>query len=158
MTEETPRDAAGSITLQLPPPHGNSYQSLLEDKVALLGKRLSLEDRQCFQINLILDEICTNIFENNRETKNLHIDINISWQKKEITIVIEDNGIPFDPTSVDEPDTSLPLSKREAGGLGIYFVKKYTKTFKYTRIKGRNRTTVTKSLNPPNTSSTLKKS
>jgi len=158
MTGERHRNPAGSMSLQLTLAQSDSYQSLLEGKVALLEEPLLLQEHHCFQINLILDEICTNIFENNRETENLRIDINISWKAEKITLVIEDNGIPFDPTGVDEPDTSLPLSRREAGGLGLYFVKKYTDSFTYSRIRGRNRTTVVKSLEPPNTSSTLKTS
>lgn len=158
MTGERHRDAAGSMALQLTLAHSDSFQSLLEGKVALLEERLSLQEHQCFQVNLILDEICTNIFENNRERENLRIDIDISWKKEKIIIVIEDNGIPFDPTGAIEPDTSLPLSRREAGGLGLYFVKKYTDTFEYTRLKGRNRTSLTKSLESPNTSSPLKTS
>lgn len=132
--------------------HNDAYQSLLEKSVARLGRMLSLEKRHCFQINLVLDEICTNIFEHNRRSGDLRIDISISSDGKMITIVIEDNGIPFDPTKVDEPDTSLPLSKRQAGGLGLYFVKQYTDSFEYARRKGRNRTTATLSLASSNTS------
>lgn len=146
------------MTLQLTLTHNDPYQSLLESNVALLGEQLSLQEHQCFQVNLILDELSTNIFENNKKRENLHVTINISWEKRKITIVIEDNGVPFDPTSVNEPDISLPLSKRKAGGLGLFFVKKYSDTFEYTRVKGRNRTTITKSLASPNTSSHLQTS
>ena len=53
-------------------------------------------------------------------------------------IEIVDSGIPFDVTSLAEPDTTSSLSEREIGGLGIFFMKKMMDDVRYSRENGRN--------------------
>lgn len=53
-------------------------------------------------------------------------------------IEIVDSGIPFDVTSLAEPDTTAALSEREIGGLGIFFMKKMMDDVRYSRENGRN--------------------
>lgn len=134
------------MTLHLTLFQNDIYQELIEKEVASLKQQLDLEKRICYQINLVLDEICTNIFQNNCDSKKLRIDINIFTENEQLTIIVEDNGIPFDPTAVVEPNTNLPLNKREEGGLGLFLVKKFTSTFSYTRVNGHNQTTIQKNL------------
>lgn len=38
-------------------------------------------------------------------------------------IILEDQGIPFDPLSLPEPDVELPIEDRTIGGLGIFMIK-----------------------------------
>ena len=42
----------------------------------------------------------------------------------DITIEFEDSGIAYNPLSAEDPDTAAPLEERDAGGLGVYMVKK----------------------------------
>ena len=44
-----------------------------------------------------------------------------------------DNGVAFDPLAMDEPDVSLPLEKRDAGGLGILLVRRMMDEVHYSR-------------------------
>ena len=57
-----------------------------------------------------------------------------------------DDGPPFDPTSLPEADTSLPLEQRKIGGLGIHFIRRTMTTFRYERLDGRNVTTFGRKL------------
>ena len=118
----------------------------LAEKVADLKRKFSLDERDIFEINLILDEVCTNIFENNTKKNNLKITINISHKENKCHIFIEDNGAPFDPSRAPSPNTNLPLEKRDPGGLGIFLVKKYTTFLSYERAGNFNRVTVDKEL------------
>lgn len=134
------------MTLHLTLFQNDLYQDLIEKEVASLKQQLNLEKRICYQISLVLDEICTNIFQNNSNSDELRIDITLCAKNGKLTIIVEDNGIPFDPTAVVEPNTKLPLNKREEGGLGLFLVKKFTSTFSYTRVNGQNQTTIRKDL------------
>lgn len=61
-----------------------------------------------------------------------------------IIIEIVDSGIEFDPLSISEPDTTLPLEQRKIGGLGIFMIRKIMSDVKYRRENGRNIFTLTK--------------
>ena len=40
-----------------------------------------------------------------------------------LTIIISDDGIPFNPLEKEDPDIAAPLEERDIGGLGVYIVK-----------------------------------
>jgi anti-sigma regulatory factor (Ser/Thr protein kinase) len=63
-----------------------------------------------------------------------------------VQITLEDDGIPFDPLALTDPNTKLPLEERSIGGLGIFMVKRTMNKVKYEFKDGVNTLTVTKSL------------
>lgn len=62
-----------------------------------------------------------------------------------VTVIIEDDGVPFDP--VAKPDPTFPTSVDEVkiGGLGILMAKKSTDSMTYERRGDTNVVTLTKS-------------
>lgn len=60
----------------------------------------------------------------------------------EVLLSTEDDGIPFDPTLCDAPDTGAPVELRAVGGLGIHLVMRMTAWQCYRREGGRNRFSV----------------
>ncbi|MBM9603811.1 ATP-binding protein [Desulfopila inferna] len=134
------------MTIKIALTRKDRYQQVLEEKSMEFKTLFHLNHRDIFEINLILDEVCTNIFEYNPETEDLFIKIEATCEDDLLQMIIRDNGIPFQPTAVAAPDTRLPLEKRKAGGLGLMLVKRYTDTIAYKRLKGLNQTTLTKKL------------
>ena len=60
-----------------------------------------------------------------------------------IRMVFTDNGMPFDPTKdVETPDVGAAMEDRQIGGLGIFMVKKMSKSISYERRDGKNVLTV----------------
>lgn len=59
-----------------------------------------------------------------------------------VRLSIEDDGIPFDPTTRPAPDTDAPVEQREIGGLGIHLVMRMTERQCYRRKGDRNRFSV----------------
>lgn len=59
-----------------------------------------------------------------------------------IQVVIRDNGVPFNPLDVSEPDTTLSLEARETGGLGVLLVRRMFGDVRYERRDSRNITTI----------------
>jgi anti-sigma regulatory factor (Ser/Thr protein kinase) len=51
---------------------------------------------------------------------------------------VEDDGPPFDPLSVPDPDLDAPLEERRVGGLGILFVRRLMSEVAYARRGDRN--------------------
>ena len=60
-----------------------------------------------------------------------------------IRMVFTDDGTPFDPTKdVASPDVGAAMEDRQTGGLGIFMVKKMSKSISYERRDGKNVLTV----------------
>jgi len=90
-------------------------------------------------LNLALDEIFTNIVSYGFSDYDDHlIKINLLIEGKELNIRVEDDGMPFNPLVISEPDLNVPLEERKTGGLGIYFVRKMVDELKYERQQGKN--------------------
>lgn len=65
------------------------------------------------------------------------IEIRIDPERVEIESI--DDGRPFDPLSLPEPNLSLPLEERPIGGLGVHLVRKLMTSVSYRRADGKNR-------------------
>lgn len=63
-----------------------------------------------------------------------------------VTFRLTDSGIPFDPLSRPDPDTTLPAEQRKIGGLGIFMMKKTMDEVHYGRSDGENILTMKKAL------------
>lgn len=92
---------------------------------------------------IIMDEIVSNIVRCSGATAFVvrceHI-----YPDGVVAMTFEDDGQPFDPTKeVADPDISAKLEDRGVGGLGIFMVKKMSKSVSYVREDGRNKLSVT---------------
>ena len=67
-------------------------------------------------------------------------DVEVRCKEDDDSFIIEivDSGVPFDVTSLAEPDTTAGLSERNIGGLGIFFMKKMMDDVQYMRENDRN--------------------
>ncbi len=63
-----------------------------------------------------------------------------------MTLVVSDEGIPFNPLQREEPDITLSAADRDIGGLGIFITKKTMDTISYRYENGRNILTMTKKI------------
>ena len=111
---------------------------VLRAHLCSVEKTWSLPVRAIAQINLILDEHITNIIEHGKLDKSHAIDISLTKSDTELIITVIDDGPPFDPTLCAAPDVTLPLEKRQCGGLGIHLVRSLCNSCSYTRSAGKN--------------------
>ncbi len=98
-----------------------------------------------FVINLALDELITNAVTHGRfEVPDPTIDIHLKADRDIVTLTMEDNGSPFDPTqrSAADVDTTSSLEDRAVGGLGLHLVRTFAHDMSYQFVDGRNRLTV----------------
>jgi serine/threonine-protein kinase RsbW len=104
--------------------------------------------KDIFDVQLAVDEALTNIITHSYEGQSggaITIRCKLTAPKK-FTVQLRDNGTPFDPKTVQNPDVDAPLEDREIGGLGIYFIKRYIQTVKYAANGKENELTMTKIL------------
>ena len=89
------------------------------------ARRVGFSDKEIYAIQLAADEASTNIIEYAYAgVEDGEIEIDCSTANGELTIVMRDQGKPFDPSSVPEPNVKGDLAERKIGGLGIYLMRK----------------------------------
>ena len=89
---------------------------------------------------IVMDEIVSNIV---RCSGASGFTISLDKSGDVLTMVFSDDGVAFDPTQdAAVPDVSLSADERGIGGLGIFMVKKMSKSVNYIRRDGRNVLTV----------------
>ncbi|EPR30975.1 putative anti-sigma regulatory factor, serine/threonine protein kinase [Alkalidesulfovibrio alkalitolerans DSM 16529] len=117
----------------------------LRERLERFADEAGLGPRGLFEINLVLDELVTNIISYGYPSEETHfIDLSLSVEGDELTAVIEDAGIPFDPLSAKSPDIDAPIEERGVGGLGIHLARNMVREMHYERRDGRNVLTLKK--------------
>lgn len=101
-------------------------------------KKFGLDEYGQFQSQLAVDEAVTNIIKYGEMADKEKITITCQNFRDKIDITISDQGKPFDPTTLNEPDITVSLDDRETGGLGVYFIRKYMDRVDYQFKDGRN--------------------
>ncbi|MHB9033117.1 MAG: ATP-binding protein [Anaerolineae bacterium] len=121
----------------------------IADFVALEAAQLGLNEDQVFNIQMAVDEACTNSMEHAYDG-DVTGEVTVCCYKEDNDLVIRvsDLGKPFDPSSVPEPDITLPLEERSIGGLGLYLMRKLMDSveFRAQAVQG-NEVTMRKHLN-----------
>ena len=118
-----------------------SEVSLLAGWVEGIGEQLSLSPGDVFQLNLALEEAVVNVmhYAYPGETgRPVRLEMQCSENSEELLFVLEDDGIPFDPTLAEEPDVTLDATERPIGGLGIFLVSQIMKEVSYRRCDVKN--------------------
>ena len=96
------------------------------------------EDCEC-SLAVAFDEMLSNIIHHGyNDTSEHNIKITLSSKGKNFIGIIEDDGVEFNPLLHPEADTSLPLSERELGGLGIHLVRNMMDKIEYKRTQNKN--------------------
>ena len=107
-----------------------------------------ISSHDVMKVNLIVDELISNIVSYAYQDDGEHdIEIELGLADNRLSLVITDDGVPFDPSAKDSPDTAAPLEARPLGGLGIHLVKKIADDLSYQRRAGKNVVTVVKRVN-----------
>ncbi|HNZ14603.1 MAG TPA: ATP-binding protein [Anaerolineaceae bacterium] len=88
------------------------------------AKTINFSSRELYGIELATDEACANIIDHAYCGENMgSIHLFIETTDKEIKIVLEDAGKPFEPAEVLPPDLESPLEIRAERGLGVFLIK-----------------------------------
>ncbi len=115
--------------------------SFLEELIREWG----LTDAILFNLNLAIEEALSNTILYGYNDSNDHfIELSIKIENRQITVIIEDDAVEFDPTTLNDPEIFQPAEKRTVGGLGVFLIKKLMDNVKYKRVDKKNILTLTK--------------
>ena len=117
---------------------------MLGEWMEVTGEQLGLPMAAVFQLNLALEEAFVNVVDYAYPGKNgMPVQLNMDGTGETLTFTLIDEGEPFDPTTLDEPDTNLSAEERPVGGLGVFLVKQIMDEVRYERQGNRNILTMT---------------
>jgi anti-sigma regulatory factor (Ser/Thr protein kinase) len=110
-----------------------------------VGEELGIPERDLYELELAVDEACTNVIEHGYHGVGGKIEIQIEPLNGGVQVVIRDWGETFDPESVPAPDVSAPLEERPMGGVGLFLMRKVMNKVQFAfDPQGGNTLTMTK--------------
>jgi len=115
----------------------------------MLSEKWNIPLKIVMELNLVLEELFTNVVFYAFEDKNEHL-IHMSFMlidAHQLQIRIEDDGKPFNLLEKKVTDIfDKPLEERQIGGLGIHFVREMMNSVDYQRADHKNIVTLTKNF------------
>ena len=112
-----------------------------------------LEELDCpmkaqMQISIAIDELFGNIahYAYPSGEGEAVVRFEAAEDMKSVVITFIDQGVPYNPLTAEEPDTTLSAEERAIGGLGIFMVKKSMDEIAYRYENGRNILSIRKTL------------
>jgi len=99
-----------------------------------------MADELRYKVMLALEEAVTNVINHAfAGVPTPHL-IRVRLDISDVLFAAEviDNGRVFDPTSVPDPDLTLPLEQRTPGGLGIHLMRNVMDRLQYRHEAGHN--------------------
>lgn len=101
-----------------------SYLNKVRDFVSHEAKKFGFSDDEVSKITLAVDEACTNIIKHAyKNASDYPIHLRLNARNNTFEIMIEDQGMPFEPESVKLPDMKEHIKSYKRGGFGMYLMK-----------------------------------
>jgi serine/threonine-protein kinase RsbW len=95
--------------------------------VAETARSLGADERVIRDLQLAVDEICSNVMAHGYAGKGGALEVaverTVERAAPSIRAVVRDWGRAFDPEQAPAPNLDLPLEERSLGGLGLYLVR-----------------------------------
>ena len=110
------------LTAKFPARHDHlrAISSFVMDAI----KDSPFDSRQRYAIDLAVDEACSNVIDHAYGgDEQGEIRIKLELDDRGLRLSIQDDGAPFDPDCVVEPDLISPLETRCERGLGVYLIR-----------------------------------
>ncbi len=124
--------------------------SQLAERIEAFGEEGALSVQHIYQLNLVLDELLTNIVSYGYDDGLTHeISLRLRAEPGSLTAILRDDGKPFNPLE-EAPAAVLDgsIEDRPIGGLGIHFMRTLMDEVVYQRQDGHNQLTLIKHLSP----------
>ena len=107
----------------------------------------SLDAQGLYDIQLAVDELCTNIITHGYADMDPgSIILNLELAPGHLTVTITDFGHAFEPVEPDAPHLEASLEEREEGGLGLFFVFMSVDDVSYETSEAGNQTRLVKRI------------
>ena len=124
-------------TFSLHVPSSTENLSMIRDFVKSIGTQSGLGDLEVAQLELAVDEACSNVMEhayNADSTQDVSIRATVDDTSLQIDVI--DTGKGFDPETVEQVNLKDLISARRTGGLGMRLMKSFMDEVHYQMVPG----------------------
>lgn len=120
----------------------------LLDFIRAFWEEQGLLAESAFPFELAVDEVFMNVVMHGSSPTAPPREVTVSLERRgrDVALVFEDDGPPFDPLTLPDPDTDAPLEAREIGGLGVFLLRQLMDDVAYAHTGTRNRLTMRKAV------------
>ena len=113
-----------SKKVEITVPADLKFLELVVTLVSKMAQLAGLKEKDVFNIELAVDEACTNVIMHAFEKDNSEsYTVVCLIDDASFTIEVNDRGKFFDFDSVPEPEVQASIDDRKVGGLGIYLIR-----------------------------------
>ncbi len=118
--------------------------------VVSAAQAAGLDEHAVWEVQLAVDEAATNVIVHAYGDHNLEgmVWVEVAHTATHFQISLRDQGQPFDPARVPEPDLVSPLEQRKTGGLGLFLMRKLMDDVRFLTEGGENIMFMAKKLPP----------
>ena len=88
-----------------------------------IAERIGFDEKRVYDIELAIDEACSNIIDHAYlPGQQGEMTISMATDQNGMTIVLSDQGQPFNPNDIPAPDLISDINVRQERGLGVFLV------------------------------------
>jgi serine/threonine-protein kinase RsbW len=102
------------------------------------AEKWGLHPQRLMQLELAVEEAVVNICLYAYEVPPGELLVHVDSGAAQFVVELIDEGVPFDPLGVEEPDLRAPADERQVGGLGIFLVRRVMDEVSYRRDGASN--------------------
>ena len=118
--------------------------SFVERSLEHYGCPIKIQIAICVAMEEMFVNVARYAYPDREGDMTLHI--GFDDQTRNVTFIMSDKGVPFDPLKKPDPDITLSAEEREIGGLGIFIAKKTMDSLSYSYENGENVLTMIKKI------------
>lgn len=109
------------------------------DFISSYAEEAELHPKKISCLLLVADEVVANISLYAYEKPPGELLLQIESDQRQFKLNFLDDGVLFDPLSVEKPDIQAHIRDREPGGLGIHVIRNFVDEMHYSRADNKNR-------------------
>jgi serine/threonine-protein kinase RsbW len=102
------------------------YDSLakISEFVIQAAKDAGLDSKAVYAVELSVDEACCNIIDHAYGGEDIgDMQCSVQIQPGQLTVILRDQGEPYNPDDVPELKMNVPLEDLKLGGAGVFLIK-----------------------------------
>lgn len=109
------------------------------DFISSYAEAAELHPKKTTYLLLVSDEVAANISQYAYEKPPGELLVQIESDRGKFMLEFVDDGVLFDPLSVEEPDIHADIKDRNPGGLGIHVMRNFIDEMHYRRANNKNK-------------------
>jgi len=123
---------------------------VVEERFHAFATRNNISETDRQTMSMVMDDLLNNVISYAYPQGGDHvIVVDMTLKGSRLVLMVEDDGIPFNPFHVEEPDVELTVEERGIGGLGIHLVRETMDEHHYQRRASKNIVILVKELGAP---------